>query len=110
MDRRVDHPCRLFVILAREVPVGVVLRRGPSAWARLSVWRTDADTFEHGQWFRARVYERRCDLSPDGALFAYFARKSGLPTPEAPDRQDSWLAVSRPPWFTALALWWVGGT
>src|SRR5919202_749710 len=94
-------PCRLFVYLAREAPVGVVLRRGPSAWVQLSVWHTDTDTFEHGQWFKGRVYERRADVSADGALFVYFAAQSGRRTPA-----DSWVAVSRPPYFTAIALWY----
>ena len=102
-------PCRLVVFLAREAPIGVVLRRGPSAWARLSLWHTDTDRFEHGQWLGARVYERRSDLSPDGALFVAFVRKSGG-TRRPEQRADSWVAISRPPWFTALALWFVGGT
>jgi hypothetical protein len=97
--------CRLFVYLAREAPIGVVLRRGPSAWTRLSVWHTDADTFAHGQWLGGRVYERRSDVSADGSLFVYFARKSTNAYPK-----DSWVAISRPPYFTALALWFVGGT
>lgn len=100
-------PCRLFVYLAREAPVGVVLRRGPSDWARLSLWHTDDDWFEHGQWMRARVFERRSDLSPDGSLFVAFVRGSAGPTQ---DNTDTWVALSRPPWFTALALWFVGGT
>ncbi len=100
-------PPRLYVYLAAEAPVAVVLRRGPSAWARLSIWRTDTDDVHHGQWLAGRVYERRCDLSPDGSLFAYFVMKpgGGLDT-----TSDSWIALSRPPWFTALALWEVGGT
>jgi hypothetical protein len=98
-------PCRLMVYLARDVPMGVVLRRGPSAWSRLSLWHTDTDTFEHGQWFRGRVYERRCDLSQDGSMFVYFARKSSARPP-----RDSWIAISRPPHFTALALWFWGTT
>jgi hypothetical protein len=93
------------VFLARDAPLGVVLRRGPSVWARLSLWHTDTDRFEHGQWLRGRVYERRCDLSPDGSLFVSFVRKSSSPYP-----RDTWVAVSRPPYFTALALWFVGGT
>lgn len=97
--------CRLFVYLAREAPVGVVLRRGPSDWCRLSLWHTDSDTFEHGQWLRGRVYPRRCDVSPDGSLFAYFTFKGA---PEL--RTDSFAAVSRPPYFTALALWAIGTT
>lgn len=99
-------PCRLFVYLARDAPVGVVLRRGPSDWVRLSRWHTADDSFAHGQWMRARVYERRSDLSPDGELFVAFVR--GVPA--APPGHDTWIAISRPPWFTALALWFVGGT
>lgn len=102
-----ESPCRVYVYLAREAKVGVVLRRGPSEWARLSLWHTETDAIEHGQWFRGRVYERRCDVSHDGSLFAYFARKS---SGGADIDTDSWIAVSRPPWFTALALWSMGGT
>lgn len=91
------------------MPLGVVLRRGPSRWVQLSLWHTDTDTFEHGQWMRGRVYERRSDLSPDGALFVYFVRHDGAPSPEM-QGVDSWVALSRPPWFTALALWRAGGT
>lgn len=100
-------PCRIHVYLAREEPVGVVLRRGPSAWSRLSLWRTDTDTFEHGQWLHGRVYPRRCDVSPDGSLFCYFTFKAtGAPDVDV----DSWAAISRPPHFTALALWPIGTT
>jgi hypothetical protein len=84
-----------------------VLRRGPSAWSRLSLWHTDDDTFEHGQWLHGRVYPRRCDISPDGSLFAYFVHKAtGGPDVSV----DSWGAVCRPPFFTALALWPIGTT
>ena len=38
-------------------------------------------------------------------MFVYFARK----TSRAPGR-DTWLAISRPPWSTALSLWFIGGT
>jgi hypothetical protein len=102
-----ESPCRLFVYLAREAPLGVVLRRGPSDWVRLSLWRTDTDEFEHGQWMSGRLYERRADVSADGSLFVYFARRASGPSQEG---RDTWVAVSRPPFFTALALWFVGGT
>jgi hypothetical protein len=81
MESLPQPPCRLVVYLAREAPIGIVLRRGPSAWAWSSVWHTDTDTFEHGQWFHGRVYERRSDVSADGSLFVYFARKSTNPWP-----------------------------
>lgn len=87
--------------------MGVVLRRGPTAWSRLSVWRTDTDEVTHGQWIGGRVFERRSDVSPDGSLFAYFVYKAT----GGPDiNTDSWIAISRPPYFTALALWAIGTT
>jgi hypothetical protein len=101
--------CRLFVYLAREASIGVVLRRGPSDWARLSLWHTDSDAFEDGQWIKGRVYERRSDVSADGSLFAAFVRQSGGRM-VAQGGADTWVAVSRPPYFTALAVWFIGGT
>lgn len=92
-------PCRLFVYLAHDAPLGIVLRRGPSAWTRLSLWHTDTDVIEHGQWFRGRIYERRSDISTDGSLFLYFARKDGARS-GGMDGVDSWLALSRPPWLS----------
>lgn len=108
-------PCRLSLILAREAPRAVILRRGPSDYYRLSLWHTDSDTFEHGQWFKGRIYEERCDLSPDGRLFIYFAMKSrGYRRRVAQGYSWSWTAISKPPYLTALALWnmqdtWLGG-
>ena len=104
-------PCRLTVLLATEARTAVVVRRGPSSWAHLSLWDRDTDSIEPGQWFRGRVYERRCDLSPDGRLFVYIGAKHGRPDSEV---GEAWTAVSRPPYFTALALWenlgsWYGG-
>jgi hypothetical protein len=60
-----------------------------------------------GQWFRGRIYERRCDLSPSGDKFIYFAAKWRTPF-------RTWTAISRAPFLTALALWpkgdaWGGG-
>jgi hypothetical protein len=100
-------PARLYVLLAREAPVGVVLRRGPSKQVRMIQWDLRDDTFKPGQWFKGRIYERRCDLSPDGSLLIYFAAKYK-------GALQSWTAISRPPWFTAVAVWpkgdgWNGG-
>lgn len=107
------HPCRLSVYLAREAPVAAILRRGPNEWAQLTSWHRDTDNFEHGQWFHGRVYERRCDISPDGTLFVYIAAKQG-PRHDPDDIGTAWTAISHPPYFTALALWrnlgtWYGG-
>ena len=73
----------------------------------LLTWNTATDEFEYGQWLKGRIYERRCDLSPNGELLLYFAAKQRPPL-------FTWSAVSRPPYLTALALWpkgdaWGGG-
>lgn len=87
--------------------MAVVFRRGPSRQVRLIKWNLADDTFEPGQWFKGRIYERRCDLSPDGKLLIYFAATCKEPL-------FSWTAISQPPWLTAVALWpkgdgWNGG-
>ena len=105
---------RLFMIFARQSPVAVIFRRGPSKWVQLIKWDTLTDTFEHGQWFHGRVYERRADLSPNGLLLIYFAQKKEERTLKDSEYTYAWTAVSKPPYLTALALWpkgdcWHGG-
>lgn len=104
---------RLYVHLAREAPLGLIIRRGPSDWVEIIRWQTDHDTFAFGQWFRGRIYERRCDVSPDGRYFVYFAAKQS-PRHFNSDYTYAWTAISRPPYLTALALYpkgdcWNGG-
>jgi hypothetical protein len=104
-------PPRLHVLLARDAPTGLVLRRGPSKAVCAIGWDRKRDTFEVGQWLRGRIYERRSDLSPDGKHLIYFAmngqwRKSRT--------NGSWTAVSRAPYLHAVALYgkgdcWNGG-
>jgi hypothetical protein len=106
-------PARLHVILAHEAPIGVILRRGPSRFVQMIKWHTDTDQFEPGQWMKARVYEDKCDLSPDGKLFIYFVHKGNNPR-VSKDYMYTWTAISKPPYFTALSLWkefgtWGGG-
>lgn len=98
---------RLYVLLAREAPLAIVLRRGPSKHVLALSWDTERYEFRLGQWFKGRIYERRCDLSPSGEKLIYFAAKYRAPL-------FTWTAVSRPPFLTALAMWpkgdaWGGG-
>jgi hypothetical protein len=98
---------RLFVILAREAPVGVIFRRGPTKQVQLIKWDTTRDHFDYGQWLKARIYEHRCDLSPSGEKLIYCAATYKKPL-------KGWTAISKPPYLTALALWpnsmgWDGG-
>jgi hypothetical protein len=90
--------------VARDAPVAVVFRRGPTRHVRLLRWDLRDDAIEPGQWLIGSVDPGPCGLSPDGELLVYEARKAGR----------TFTAVSRPPYFTALAFWsyvapWTGG-
>jgi hypothetical protein len=102
-----EPACRLYVIQARDGRSAVVFRRGPTQQVLVLRWWLGSDKIEPGQWLKGRIYERRCDLSPDGDLLIYFAAKWNTP-------MQTWTAVSRTPYLTALALWskgdaWGGG-
>ncbi len=94
----------LSVLLARDAPVGVILRRGPSKQVLMIRWDLERDTFEAGQWLKGRVYEDCCDLSPRGDRLIYLASKY------TGKQHGTWTAISRPPYFTALVLWPLNGT
>jgi hypothetical protein len=91
----------------------VIFRRGPSKSVQLILWNIETDSFISGQWFKGRIYERRCDLSPDGSKLIYFAAKRSTSTIDS-TIGETWTAISKPPYLTALALWpkgdsWNGG-
>jgi hypothetical protein len=102
-------PCRLSLVFASEAPVALVIRRGPTKWVEIVKWNTAKDTFEDGQWLHGRIYGERCGLSPDGKLFVYFAAKHGM-VDKAKGYKDTFTAVSKPPYLTALAMWPEGST
>ena len=91
---------RIHVLLASHAPVGLVIRRGPSKSVATLLWDRRRDEFQLGHWLKGRIYERRCDLSPDGKYFVYFAM-NGKWTTEA---RGAWTAISRAPYLKAIAL------
>ena len=99
-------PARLHVILARQAPLAVVIRRGPAKQVCTMLWDRRTDSFTLGQWLKGRIYEDRCDLSPDGRYFIYFAYDGRSGREHGP----SWTAVSRAPWLKAIALYRKGST
>ncbi|HSN18933.1 MAG TPA: hypothetical protein VLV87_12090 [Gammaproteobacteria bacterium] len=98
------------MILARGSKAALVIRRGPSKHVATVAWDRRTDTFQLGQWLYGRIYERRCDLSPDGKRLIYFAM-NGRWTSAA---RGSWTAISRAPYLKAETLYakgdcWHGG-
>lgn len=107
MNPTVFPATRIFGVMARAAPRVVLIRRGPSKRVLLVTWDTVKHQFHAGQWLKGRIYEERCDLSPDGEHFIYLAASNKAPL-------YAWTAVSRPPFLTALTLWpnmgtWGGG-
>ena len=103
-------PARLHVLLARNDAAAVVIRRGPSRHTAVIGRDRATDRFTPGQWLHGRIYERRCDLSPDGRHLIYFAMNGRGQSPA----RGSWTAISRAPWIKALSLFpkgdcWHGG-
>lgn len=99
---------RIFLLSAQQAPVIVAIRRKPTRWFHILRWDTRTDEIEHGSWFYGRIYEKRCDLSPDGEWLVYFAsaqHASDFPT---------WTGLCRPPWLKTVAEsegvgTWLGG-
>lgn len=103
-------PARLHVLIARNAPVGLVIRRGPAERVATFSWNRRTDAIVLGQWMKGYIHERRADLSPDGKHWIYFA-VNGRWSDEA---QGAWTAVARAPWLKAETLLakgdcWQGG-
>lgn len=104
-------PPRLFVIVASDADEAVIFRKGPASWYHIVRWNTRDDEFDHGAWFKGRIYPEKCDLSPNGRLLLYFAHHGSR---YGTSYSGAYTAVSRTPWLAALALWpeqstWGGG-
>jgi hypothetical protein len=102
---------RLHVLLACEAPLAVVIRRGPAKRVGVFGWNRATGAITPGQWLVGRIYERRCDLSPDGRHLIYFAMNGKWQDSVS---KGSWTAISRAPWLKAVAFYpwgdcWVGG-
>lgn len=93
-------PPRLHVLMARDADTAVVIRRGPSRCTAFVGWNRSTDEFRVGQWLKGRIYERRCDISPDGKHLIYFAMNGRWQT----ETKGSWTAISRAPYLAALTL------
>jgi hypothetical protein len=99
-------PPRIYCIPAAEAPVVAVFRRGPTNWSHVGRWNLAERRYEPGAWLRGRIFPRRSDLSPDGRLLCYFAHK---PTATW-ELGEAYVALSKPPWLTALHAFGTCGT
>lgn len=103
-------PPRIHALLARDSSAAVVVRRGPTRHTALIGWDRKTDKFRIGQWLYGRIYERRCDLAPDGKHFIYFAMNGRWKS----SAKGAWTAISKAPYLKAVSLFakgdcWHGG-
>jgi hypothetical protein len=92
---------KTFIHMARDAPVGVVLyRRSHLTTYVLKLDRKDR--LIKGSPFYVRLFPERCDVSPDGRLFAYFAMRGKLTDGKADP--TTWTAVCEPPFLKALTF------
>lgn len=95
-------PPRLHVLFARKADTALVVARVRSLLFCTIGWDRTRDTFEVGQWLRARIYPFRSDLSPDGTQFVYFAFDGRR---ISRGESEAYTAVSRAPYLKALQFW-----
>lgn len=101
-----------MVAFAKEAPVAVIFRTGPRKIIVQTIkWNTADDTFEPGQWLKGSI--ESASLSPDGRYLIYHAHDYRKGRTKGDYWKQDWLGISKPPYLTALALWfngpWSGG-
>lgn len=94
-----DHD-RLAVVVASQAPIAVVIRTGPKFWSQLIKWDLTSDSFEPGQWLIGTV--DHASLSPSGEHIALGI--TGAKSRAKCHDDTQYTLVSRPPFFTALAI------
>ena len=99
---------RIFGFVAAEADVAVLIASRSKHLNLMVRWDLASDTFEVGQWLARQIDLERSELSPDGRLFGYYALNSGR-KPSGGPHPGHYIVVCRPPYFTALSLWWTGG-
>ncbi|MBX3113807.1 MAG: hypothetical protein KF836_04505 [Fimbriimonadaceae bacterium] len=105
--------CRIDGVIARGANKAVIFRRGPSKYTQMLLWDLNTDIVTPGQWLKAKVHTRHALVSDDAKFVAYMAadyrykseKKNGFWPEHVRGDLYRWIAVSRPPYFTALGLW-----
>ena len=100
-DSSTQFPARLHVLVARHGSNAVVIRRGPSKQVCTFEWRRKTNTFIQGQWLKkAKILERRSDISANGLYWIYFAIDGRWQA----ETKGSYTVVAKTPWLKALHL------
>jgi hypothetical protein len=110
-ESNTKFPARLHVLVARNGNNAIVIRRGPSKQVCTFEWNRKTNAFTQGQWLKkARIFERRSDISANGKYWIYFALDGRWNS----KTKGSWTAIAKTPWLKAITLYakgdgWNGG-
>ncbi len=110
-DSGTKFPARLHVLVARKGNNAIVIRRGPSKQVCTFEWDRKTHKFIQGQWLKkARIFERRSDISANGKYWIYFAMDGRWQS----KTKGSYTVIAKTPWLKALTLYakgdgWHGG-
>lgn len=95
-----SHPTpKTWLYLASEAKIAVVLFRTRNRTGyilKLDYVRPDNPVLFVGSKFNGMIYANRCDISPDGHTFVYFA-KAGQKT----NGYENWTGICSPPFLKA---------
>jgi len=69
------------------------------------LWDMTTDSVVPGQWLRGIVLSEFAEVTPDCSLVAYHASDHRYPSMRSVKDCCEWVAVSRPPYFTAIGMW-----
>ncbi len=110
-DSSTQFPARLHVLVARHGDNAIVIRRGPSKQVCTFEWNRKTNQLTQGQWLKkARIFERRADISANGNYWIFFAMDGRWQS----KTKGSYTVVAKTPWLKALTLYakgdgWHGG-
>ena len=95
-------PARLSGYFAKDAPVCIILRRGPSRYTLMIKWHTDTDVFEVGQWISGAI--QGFSMSSTGSHASLDVMGGKLRKQSLPDEFWQYSLVCRPPYFSALEV------
>lgn len=109
------HFPRIDALTATEANKAIVFRRGPRNHTQMLIWDFSTDQVTPGQWINSRVFTRRSDVSPDGKYVALFIRGRDdfilqHPKTQLEPHEDTFISISKPPYFNSIGLWLTAGS
>lgn len=90
---------KISLTCASEGAKTIIFREGPKNWTRMLLWDTLTDTLTAGQWLHSKI--TNYGTNSDASLVLSFVQNYR-------NFNSPWVALSKPPWFTALAVWHIG--